>query len=257
LKAIFYTKNYKNKITKKANIILSPEFYWIKEIKANVNLIEAKKIAKNMFDLDDSYIIDVLKINNKFYAYALKKINIPKKYINNLYLAQSLDIKDCVEIDGICLKNVNGIIFQIPCNNCKKEDINNLKIISKPIKINRVEIPILVIAGFLLINIAFLSAGIYYKLKKPSMQDLKKYNLPLTNIQLDALINELKYKIQKSNKLKEDLRYILKAPIELKYENKTITIISKKNLENYLKKRFKLKTNSFKDGIYKAEIEYE
>ncbi|MBV5278178.1 MAG: hypothetical protein J0647_03945, partial [Campylobacteraceae bacterium] len=47
----FITKNFKNTLEEKTDVILSPEFYWTKRLTLNINFsYEIKKMAPSIFD---------------------------------------------------------------------------------------------------------------------------------------------------------------------------------------------------------------
>ena len=134
MKIVFYTKHFDKEIKEKVDVILSPEFYWINKIDLDIkSLKEAKKIAKNMFDLDkDKYIFEAIKLDNKFFAVAIKKdlnLKIDKKYINSIRLAQvELYKYEALKSKNKTLKKVDDILF------CFPETNENLKSIEEAIK---------------------------------------------------------------------------------------------------------------------------
>ena len=83
MKTILYTKDFNKQIKEQVNVILSPQYYWIKKIDIPVkNRFTAKKIAKNIFDFDEKeYFLDAVKIKDTYFAIAINKnlkLKIPK-----------------------------------------------------------------------------------------------------------------------------------------------------------------------------------
>ena len=93
MRVILYTEDFNEKINEPVDVILSPQYYWIKKIDIPIkSLKDAKKIAKSMFKLNDNYLYDAFELNGSFYAYAIDKnlnLNIDKKFINSIRLAQT------------------------------------------------------------------------------------------------------------------------------------------------------------------------
>ena len=120
MKNILYTKFFNQNITEDINLILSPQFYWIKKIDIPLKSInEAKKIAKNFFELNGEYIFDAIKLDNNFFAIAIDKnleIKIDKKYIKSIKLAQTeLYQYDAINLENnYQLKKIEDILFCFP-----------------------------------------------------------------------------------------------------------------------------------------------
>ena len=278
MKNILYTKNFNQNIDENVNVILSPEFYWIKKIDIPIkSLKEAKKIAQNIFDLEDHYKFDAIKIKDNFFALAIDKnlkLNIPKKYISSIRIAQTeLYDFDVINLDNKHLEKIDDILFLLPSNKNGKnlEDIlTNLKLSSYKINdLNLDKTSIIVIFSILIISMFALIINIIsykstYNQLTQKQDNLKKYNLPLTNIQLDSILDNLKNKEYNIILLKKDLEFFSKTPLKGKFislekDNNSykVEIKTTKNLNNYFKQRFNIKSFSFESNIYKAELSHE
>jgi len=271
---VFYTKNFNENITEKVNIILSPEFYWIKKLELNVSLREAKKIAKNVFKLDDKeYIFNAFKLKNKIFVIALKKnldLKIDKKYINSIHLAQIELYKfECIEAKECIIKKIDDILFCFP----KKEDkcinideiLKNIKLSKNTFNIYNIinidkRVLFYLMNSLIIFNIFYFIQGISYKKELTKIETkkiaLKKYNLPLSLYQLNSIYETLKTEDYKVNKIKKVLEFLsLKfRNFEFKkiaYDGNVFTLIIKtdKNLDSYFKSfnvlDSKIKNNSY------------
>lgn len=279
MKPILYTKDFKEKIDSKVDVILSPQFYWIKKIDIPVkSLKDAKKLSKSLFKLDESYIFDAFYLDGKYFAYAIKKdlkLNIPKKYINSIRLAQTeLYNYDTIKIPPKhSIKKIDDLLFCFPFED-KGENIDkilsNIKLSNHKINLNKIEIDksLIVISSliFLLLNGAFIIKTVKNKKAIKSLEEKKenlisKYNLPSTTFELDSIISNLKSKYQKQIKIKKDLEFITHTPLKrnekvtylaLKNSVYKIKINSKRNFDFYFKKRFKVnsKTPPYEASLY-------
>ena len=281
MKVILYTKDFNNKIEEKVDVILSPQFYWVKKIDIAKNIFEAKKIAKNIFKLDSNeYIYEVFKIDNKFFAFAIKKdlkLNIEKKYINSIRLAQiELYNYDCIYIDNKhAIRKIDDILFCFPSidEECPKieEVLKNIKLSKYKINIfNQLNIDISILV-LLILSLIFLNLypilGIisyskeYQKIEK-NFELLKKYNLPLTTYQLNSIFNSLKELDNKKKEIKKALSVFSKSPVKnylkISFDGEfyNIEINTTKNLNNYFSRYFKIISSST-GKIYKAKLGYE
>jgi len=282
LKRILYTKFFNEEIKEKVDIILSPQFYWIKKIDIPIkSQREAKKIAQNYFDLKGNFLFDAVKIGDTFFAIALDKnleLNINKKYINSLRIAQ-VELYNFDEINiasNYQLKKIEDILFCFPINNSQAPNIDeilpNLKLSNYTINLyNAVEIDktsiSLMLFIFLILNISL--DGLIYTYKKElsnikaKKEQLSKYNLPLTNIQLDSILLDLKLTQKNNIKLKKDLKFFSRIPLnkgekvillEKKLNGYKIKISTKRDLLSYFQKRFKIKSSNLANSIYEVEL---
>ena len=280
MKIIFYTKNFDEEIKEKVDVILSPEFYWTSKIDLDIkNLKEAKKIAKNMFNLDkDKYIFDAIKLDNKFFAIAIKKdldLKIDKKYINSIRLAQvELYKYDALKIKNKTLKKVDDILFYFPETN---ENLKNIEEAIKEIKLSKFKISFDFISldrstifyiffSLIIINLFFFIQGFFYKKELNKLQQKKEYlsktyNLPLTTYQLNSIYSSLKNQHKEIKKIKKTLELFSKTRLKfekIEFDSKfyNIVINSNKNLDNYFKK-FTIISSKVENKKYIAKLKYE
>ncbi|WP_456480672.1 hypothetical protein [Nautilia sp.] len=281
MKVILYTKEFNQHIKEPVDIILSPQYYWIKKIEIPVkSLKDAKKIAKSLFQLNDGYIYDAMKIEGKYFAYAINKklkLNIEKKYINSIRLAQSELYKyDVINVsENHSIQKIDDLLFCFP--NVKNapfidEILPDLKLTNNKVTLyDRINIDKGLIAAavtiFLLLNGGFIIKTIknrisYGTLENEKTKLIKRYNLPPTTFQLNSILSSLKKTDKTQTLIRKDLEYITKTPLKkgekflnLSFSNKTFTVSVKtdRNLDFYFKKRFKVKSE-FKNSLYKAEL---
>jgi hypothetical protein len=242
------------------------------------SLNEAKKLAKNIFKLDEKkYKFFALKIDNDYYAIAIEKnlnIKIDKKYIKNIYIAQSeLKDFDCINInDKYTIKKIDNLLFCFPKEECKN-DINqilqNIKLSKNKINIfNSIEINkkqfFLFNLSIFIIAVYFIIQGIEYKkeinnLQTENLNLLKENNLPKTTFQLNSILSNLENEFKKQQKIKKSLEVISSTPLKkneyflkITYNKFFILLIkTKRNLDFYFKKYFNINSKQ-KDGIYKV-----
>jgi hypothetical protein len=278
-KAVFYTKEFDKEINYPVDVILSPEFYWIKKIDIPIkNLFQAKKIARNIFDLENEYIYDAFKIEDKYFAIAVSKnlkLKIDKKYIKSLRIAQmELFSYNCLNInEKYSLKKIEDILFCFPKDkNCPQIDdvLKNLKLSNYTVSLDTVNLDktslFLIFSSFVFLISYFLISTISYKKELIKIEEkkekLKKYNLPLTTFQLDAIYNNLKSIDKKQNSLRRDLEIFSNTPLKKNEEyikllfnkNYYVKIKTSKNLDYFFKKHFSIIKSSFNNNIYTAKL---
>jgi hypothetical protein len=234
-----------------------------------------------MFDLDEGYIFDAFKIDNKYYAVAIKKnldLKIDKKYIKSLRIAQKeLYNYDCLEVsENHSIKKIEDILFCFPKDeSCKKADevLKNIKLSNYTISLDTINLDksslILIFLFFVFLISYFIMGVVSYKkdlaLIENKKENLSKYNLPLTSFQLNAIYNNLKKIDLKQKRIKKDLEIFSHTPlnkneeyIKLSYNrNFYIKIKTSKNLDNYFKNHFKIIESSFNNKIYTAKLKDE
>ena len=280
MRVILYTKDFSEEINEPVDVILSPQYYWIKKIDIPIkSLSDAKKIAKTMFKLDESYIYDAFKTEDGFYAYAIKKnlqLNIDKKYIISLRLAQSeLYMYDKINVSqNHSIQKIDGLLFCFP----KTQNAPEIEDVLKEIKLskntvnlyNRINIDkslsILGIIIFLLFNAIFILKTIQnkkalFELQKQKSEFIKKHRLPKTTFQLKAMLSELEKTDKEQKKIKKALEFITKTPLKkgekftlLSYDGHfRVEIKTAKNLDGYFSKMFKVKS-ILQNNTYKADL---
>ena len=280
MRVILYTKDFNENINEPVDVILSPQYYWIKKIDIPIkSLKDAKKIAKSMFKLNDNYLFDAFEIDNKYFAYAIDKnlkLNIDKKYINSIRLAQSeLYNYDKINVSqNHSIQKIDDLLFCFPyIENAPdiNEILSNIKLSKNKINLyNKINIDksvlFMLTAIFVLINLSLVLLYIKNKnsiniLNNKKEKIIKKYNLPKTTFQLDSIIDTLKSENIKQKKIRSQLEYITKVPLKkgekflsIGYEKNhfKITVKSNRNLDSYFEKKFKL--TSTKGNEYKAVL---
>ena len=280
MRVILYTKDFNEKISEPVDVILSPQYYWIKKIDIPIkSLKDAKKLSKTLFKLDENYIYDAFKLNGKYFAYAIKKdlkINIDKKYINSIRLAQTelYNFEKINVSDKHSIQKVDDLLFCFP----NIEDapdindvINSIQLSKNTINLyNRLNIDksilIYSVICLILLNFIFISGFIQNKNAINSLENkkeslIKKYNLPKTIFQLKSILNELTRDDKIQKKIRKSLEFITKTPLKkgekflkLSYDKYfNIEIKTDRNFDKYFSKKFKV-TSSLKNGIYKASL---
>jgi len=277
---VLYTRDFDEIVNKPVNVILSPQYYWIKKIEIPIRSIyQAKKIAKNMFDLKGEYIYGAIKIKNKFFAYAIEKnldLKIDKKYIKSLYLAQSeLFEYECVNFKNHSLKKIDDLLFCFPRDeNCDELDLSKIKLSKNTITLDKINFSpftlAMIFVFFLLVNIVYITKGFVYKkaisnIESEKIKLTKRYNLPQTSFQLNAIYETLENKYKKIKLLKEDLEFFSATPLGIKerylnldFDSKSYNVVinTNKNFDNFFKKRFFV-VSSLKNNKYKAKLSHE
>lgn len=281
-KVIFYTKDFDENINYPVDVILSPQFYWIKKIEIPIkNSFQAKKIAKNLFDLEDDYIYDAFKIDNNYYAIAIDKnleLNIPKKYIKSLRIAQKeLYEYECVEVsDKHSIKKIDDIFFCFLNEaSCPKVDeiLKNIKLSNYTLSLDAINLDksslFLLFASFIFVISYFVIGAFSYKkelnLIEEKKSSLLKYNLPLTTFQLDAIYANLKEIDNKQKKIKKTLEIISHTPLDKNEEYIKLSlnkyyfakIKTSKNLDSYFKRYFSVLNSRFENKIYSVKFANE
>ena len=283
MRAIFYTKNFNKTIKEKVDVILSPEFYWIKKLDMNVSLREAKKISKNIFKLNEKdYLFDAFKINNKLFVVALKKdlnVKIEKKYINSIRLAQfEFYSYDCIDIGEFIMKKIDDIFFCFPKKNEEciyvDEILENIKLSKNTFNIfNKINIDknilFYLISSLMILNIFFFIQGFAYSTKLNNLKKIKlslrKYNMPLTIYQLNSIYNVLKEENMKNNSIRKVLEFLSLnfrnfefKRIEFNKDVFTVVIKTDKNLDNYFKQfHIHILNSKLENKNYIVKFKYE
>ncbi len=242
MKVILYTKEFNEKIEERVDVILSPQFYWIKKITLPLKkLSDAKSLAKTLFNLkEEEYLFGAFKIEGEFYAYAIKKklnLKIDKKFINNIYLAQTeLYQYDKIEISpNHSIQKIEGLLFCFPNNNIdKKEKIPHIETILNELKLSKNRVAIFdsieidkksiisAIAVFLLLNLSFMikiynnKSGIE-ELEVKKEEFIKRYNLPSTTFQIESILNSLISVEKKQNLIRKKLEQLSKRGEKITY----------------------------------------
>lgn len=241
-KKIFLLQNSKIFETSKVDIILSPEFYWVRIFEIPVkNISQAKAVLPTLFEdlidengdlsyqvikLEENKYLCFAYINQKIFE-AIKHSGVNLSLVNSVYFAQN----ECKEFnqffvedksflytnDGILVKVPNEVLSQKLDLN---EVINNINLSS-----NRVDIKLY--SNFLSskqINLVLIFCFVIFILNyskyfsysneiskiDEKIENLKKVNnLPSSMIQIDSIISSNKKISQKEIEKRELISYIL------------------------------------------------
>jgi hypothetical protein len=279
-KVIFYTKDFNENINYPVDVILSPQFYWIKKIDIPIkNIFQAKRIAKNIFDLEGDYIFDAFKIEDTYYAIAIDKnlnLKIDKKYIKSLRIAQKeLYDYDCISInDKFMIKKINDIFFCFlndgSCINKIDDVLKNIKLSNYSFSLDIINLDkfsfIIIIFSFISIIGYFVIGTFIYKKELNLIErkkiELSKYNLPLTMFQLNAIYENLKKIDNKQKKIKKALEIFSNTPLRKNEEYIKLSfnkyyyakIQTSKNLDKFFKKYFSILDSRFDNKIYSVKL---
>ena len=299
LKTIFIDEQYidmdKEEIV---DVILSPKYYWVKIEKLPVKFsFQAKEYSNSIFDgniPDANYSYKVIKNGENFVFLAydigqildnLNKLGINQSKIRDVYFAQ-LELQDHKSIkidDSNALILHNKKIIKTPLS--LVENYENLSDILSHIKLSNHKIKLgkfnqiyeqksafgIMIVMILLILIYV--AEIFYLKNNITKEDIKKedivkkYSLPNTKIQLNAISNQYeKIEITQTNlraKINEifNLQFLEDEYIsDLKISNKKVILaihMKDKNRVDYYKQNLEkyLKIDSFRDNFPNIEFE--
>lgn len=241
-KKIFLCSNTKINETSKVDIILSPEFYWVRIFDIPVkNISQARAVVPTLFEdllhdiTDLSYQVIKLEtnkylcfayINQKIYE-AIKQSGINLSLVNSIYFAQHecKNFKQFYVDDKSFLYTQDEILVKIPKELLsEKVDLKNY-IENINLSANRVDIKLysnfltskqinMILAFcliFIVINFSkyFIYSNEISNLDK-KMQDIKiSNNLPNSMIQIDSIISSNKKIAQKEINKREAIYYIL------------------------------------------------
>jgi hypothetical protein len=246
-KKVFLTTNTKvGEAYGKIDLIISPEFYWVRKFEIPVKTQnQAKQVLPMLFDeyisaSEDALNYQAIKLeNNSFlcFAYsnkkiyeAIKKANIPLSNISSFYFAQNecKDLKS-FEIDSqTYVYTEDEILIKIP-NNLVEEPIylkNRLEKIS--LSSNKIQVKlyneILGKKQYIFLSIIFLvlilANGVKYfsysneinKLNEELESVKKTYRLPSSMIQMNSILKKYKKATTKELKKREAISYIFSNP---------------------------------------------
>ncbi|MDY3199697.1 MAG: hypothetical protein RBQ84_02005 [Arcobacter sp.] len=241
-KKIFLCSDTKINETSKVDIILSPEFYWVRIFDIPVkNISQARAVVPTLFEdllhdiTDLSYQVIKLEtnkylcfayINQKIYE-AIKQSGINLSLVNSIYFAQHecKNFKQFYVDDKSFLYTQDEILVKIPKELLsEKVDLKNY-IENINLSANRVDIKLysnfltskqinMILAFcliFIVINFSkyFIYSNEISNLDK-KMQDIKiSNNLPNSMIQIDSIISSNKKIAQKEINKREAIYYIL------------------------------------------------
>lgn len=231
--------NYKEKV----NLVLSPEFYWIRVFDIPVKSEkEALKLLPSLFE--ESIQVDHLSYyvkktdEKKFLCLAydqlkiieqIKKSGLVMHQIVDIYFAQfefASFVKNdqLFNVDSALFRYMDGILVQYPLqlsrvNDIPTSDLNAITLSKNKIYINSssrylnlntsIHLSILIMIVTILVFIKTVSQDQKIKDFQLQKENLKQqYNLPATFIQLDSILATMGKKTQSQMKMRSLLSYI-------------------------------------------------
>ncbi len=238
---IFLCSNTKIEVSNKVDIILSPEFYWVRVFNIPVkNITQAKHVFPTLFEdildnvnglsyqaikLDENKYLCFAYVNKKIYE-AIKNSGINLSLVNSVYFAQNecKDFRQFTVEDKSFLYTEDDILVKVP-NGILSENINlneNLHHIN--LSNNKVDIKLynnflsskqiyLIVAISLLFSIINFTKIFDYKnsislLDEKIELEKQKSNLPSSMIQVDSIINKYKNISDQEIRKREMISYL-------------------------------------------------
>ncbi|WP_024955741.1 hypothetical protein [Sulfurospirillum arcachonense] len=219
------TKNFSKKLTQMSDLLLSPEFYWVKKVTLNVKFAyEVKKMAESIFDgflPSGDYEYKVFKVAPNEYilvAYDIKliqdeliQLGIDMDFVANIYTLQSEFLQINAKVDEeFGLATCKGVIVYSASKLLDLEDALHVeelledKTLSKNYiyhsksKKNSLEYFNLMIWFVLILNLVVLLDTIKLYKDKKFLENqkntfIKKHNLPSTSFQITSMKEELSF----------------------------------------------------------------
>lgn len=284
IKKIFLCSNMKIYENSKVDIILSPEFYWVRIFDIPVkNITQAKAVLPSLFEdillkvgelsyqvikLEDGKYLCFAYINKKIFE-AIKNSGISLSLVNAVYFAQnecndfrqfSVEDKSFLYTDdNILVKVPNEMLSQKVELNDFVENINfssnkiDIKLYNNLLSPKQIK-TVLIICS--IISVVNFSKYFIYKSEisnqEKKIEDIRSSNnLPASSIQTDSIINSNKKIAQKEINKREALSYILSNNIDIKtisLDNDVLEInvlnMDKKKVEEYILKKYKIVSSS-------------
>ena len=239
---IFLCSNTKIEVSNKVDIILSPEFYWVRIFDIPVkNITQAKHVFPTLFEdildnvsdlsyqaikIEENKYLCFAYINKKIYE-AIKNSGINLSYVNSVYFAQNecKSFKQFTVEDKSFLYTQDDVLVKVP-NGILSENIDlneNLHHIN--LSNNKVDIKLYnnflsskqiysIVAISLFISIINFAKVYDYKnsvliLDEKIELEKEKSNLPSSIIQVDSIISKYKNISDQEIKKREVLSYLL------------------------------------------------
>ncbi len=263
---IFLTKNTKiiNLISKKIDIIISPEFYWVRKFEIPVKTeTQARHVLPTLFEdiIDDISILtyQVIKLEeNLFLCFAyknkeiyesIKKSNIPITQINSFYFAQNEceSFKSFESNSSKFMYTSEGILIKVP-NNLLENTLNLEKVIDS-IKLSSHKLQIklyndvidtkfyyslfTIFAILILMNFfKYFSSSNEISSLEENIKKVKQVNkLPSSMIQTNSILKSYDKIISNENKKREAIAYIFSNK---KFDLKSLVITNDEISLEYL-----------------------
>jgi len=276
------------------DVILSPQFYWVKKVSLPVKRAgEAKKLAESVFEgslPEGAYSYEVIPAGEgEFILIAYDREEIAQKlerYFTGSAKVQSVRFAqyECASLDACCsiddessLVNLNGLLMQIP-RNCS--DPKLIKPTSHKVKLGSLDVEVMDRRTFFYLAAAvllFVSANILEyvdyqkeaaKLEEAKSELIRKYDLPPTTMQLNSIKQSLFKTFQKQKKIRQTLFSLSRIPLKEKeyiskmdIDDKTATVSfavpnrqRAQELKRLLSGKFKLLDSNTDDRSVEVKI---
>ena len=239
---IFLCSDTKIEVSHKVDIILSPEFYWVRIFNIPVkNITQARHVFPTLFEdildnvsdlsyqaikLDENKYLCFAYINKKIYE-AIKNSGINLSLVNSVYFAQNecKEFRQFMVEDKSFLYTDDDILVKVP-NGILNENINlNENLHHLNLSNNKVDIKLynnflsskqiyLILAVSLLFSIINFTKIYDYKnsislLDEKIELEKQKSNLPSSMIQVDSIISKYKNIADQEIKKREIISYLL------------------------------------------------
>ncbi len=241
----FLTKNTKITCDEKVDLVLSPQFYWIRIFNIPVsNCTQALKLMNNLFEdilpLNESFSYHIIKLEDKkFLCFAFNNDTILKyiklstltlSQVNTVYFAQT-QMKNYTNftIDKTTFIYKNDILIKIHPNLCEKPQIlknnlNNLNIkndanenkIHMKFYSNAINTKYIYTLSIILFIIIFINISKYISysneiknLNEQTYELIQTYNIPKTKLQMNSILNNMQDKVKKNKDFRKILSYVL------------------------------------------------
>lgn len=266
---VFITKDIVPILTRKSDIILSPEFYWVIKKKLHIkHLWQVKKICPSLFDgmlSEGDYEYRVIKTEEAFLIFAydsgyilnhLKKMGINTDFIDTIHFAQNELAQNSVyRIGDKMLIAKNGIFMLLPKALVSIEGIEikhaNFERLSS-IKISLDKYNLLIDKKsfkLIVISLILYSSFLFFEIlqhhnnltKIHNMQNelYQTYHIPPTSWQIASIKKKLLSKHLEQTTLRDTIQQVFETPLakgdfftSLYFEKKEIAFtISLKELE--------------------------
>ena len=246
-KIYFLTKEQQISLIEPSDILLSPEYYWIKRVHLPVtSRYQAQKLAKSIFEdhLPNSegyrFIVSATDIKGSFIILAYhpdeikkrlkKQINDPAK-IRKVYFSQFAFVctQSCIAIDArSALQCVDGVILYIPVT-CQDRDAKSLTELLQRIPKMRYYIYLYddeqiseksvrqTLLFFLLLFAAYGAEIGWHLFKKREIESAqqriaKRYDMPTTMMQYNSIVKRLEKTESRQRHKRRLLRIVSHLP---------------------------------------------
>ena len=241
-KIFLTTKTKINSFVGRLEIIISPEFYWVRKFDIPVKTeTQARHVLPTLFEdiIDDTSTLtyQVIKLkenlflcfayNNKKIYEAIKSLNMPISNIASIYFAQNecQNFKSFKADESKFMYTSEGILVKVPNN--LLDDVMDLKKVIGNIKLSTHKLQIklyndvvntkyyywlFLFFGILILTnfIKYIDFSLEVNKNESAIEKLKDVNkLPSSMIQTNAILSKYEKAIKKENKKREALSYIL------------------------------------------------